>query len=384
MIALPPVSLYVSCRNPNSKARPYALIFDVRPQTCRDETGPTTSIPKPHYKRPKAILRSLDPRPSRGKHQACCRRRGAQETQKGKGNRQVLQKEYQKGRKAKEGDGRECNRRDTGKEAKRCPPKHRHQMGLFHCLLLLLLSHSLLLSLFRARPPGLIQRLLIVLVSGFGCGVRLVPGSQLYSSGSLRLCPQTSTCCIALCTFAWICCPQLPHPQPKKEMHGTSFSNTGGRVQILPLCNSIPHVCRLSAPLGMALCPELPQRKCVTKILPNVRVNFLVRFAPKSLFYWDNPFELFRIFLVLFVRFLALCPFWLLTLSLSDCVATVKTARGADSKMSHGVWEDGDSTGAGEGYPSQLLDGNVQAQTERAGAMSGTVRRIKPGRSCSR
>ena len=44
---------------------------------------------------------------------------------------------------------------------------------------------------------------------------------------------------------------------------------------------------------------KVPQRNCVTKILPNVRVNFLVQFAPKPLFYWimtSNALELFRKF----------------------------------------------------------------------------------------
>ena len=44
---------------------------------------------------------------------------------------------------------------------------------------------------------------------------------------------------------------------------------------------------------------KVPQKNCVTKILPNVRVNFLVRFASKPLFYWiltGNPLELFRKF----------------------------------------------------------------------------------------
>ena len=44
---------------------------------------------------------------------------------------------------------------------------------------------------------------------------------------------------------------------------------------------------------------KVPQRNCVTKILPNVRVNFLVRFASKPLFDWvmtGNPLELFRHF----------------------------------------------------------------------------------------
>ena len=31
---------------------------------------------------------------------------------------------------------------------------------------------------------------------------------------------------------------------------------------------------------------KVPQRNCVTKIGPNVRVNFLVRFASKPLSYW--------------------------------------------------------------------------------------------------
>ena len=41
------------------------------------------------------------------------------------------------------------------------------------------------------------------------------------------------------------------------------------------------------------------KKNCVTKTLPNVRVNFLVRFASKPLFYWvitGNPLELFRKF----------------------------------------------------------------------------------------
>ena len=44
---------------------------------------------------------------------------------------------------------------------------------------------------------------------------------------------------------------------------------------------------------------KVPQRNGMTKILPNVRVNFLVRFASKPLFYWvmtGNPLELFRKF----------------------------------------------------------------------------------------
>ena len=43
----------------------------------------------------------------------------------------------------------------------------------------------------------------------------------------------------------------------------------------------------------------VPQRTFATKISPNFRVNFLVRFASKPLFYWvltGNPLELFRKF----------------------------------------------------------------------------------------
>ena len=42
---------------------------------------------------------------------------------------------------------------------------------------------------------------------------------------------------------------------------------------------------------------KVPQRNCVTNVLPNVRVNFLGRIASKPLFYWvmtGNPLELFR------------------------------------------------------------------------------------------
>ena len=59
---------------------------------------------------------------------------------------------------------------------------------------------------------------------------------------------------------------------------------------------------------------KVPQRNYVTKILPNVRVNFLVRFASNPLFYWvmaGNPFGLFRKFFGA-VRAISEC-FWLLS-----------------------------------------------------------------------
>ena len=48
---------------------------------------------------------------------------------------------------------------------------------------------------------------------------------------------------------------------------------------------------------------KVPQRACATKMLPNFRVNFLVRFASKPLFYWVLPSKCSEIYLVLFVRF---------------------------------------------------------------------------------
>ena len=64
---------------------------------------------------------------------------------------------------------------------------------------------------------------------------------------------------------------------------------------------------------------KVPQRNCVTKSLPNIWVNFLVRFASKPLFYWvmtGNPSNCSENSLVLFVRFFGFVgPFWLL----KDC-----------------------------------------------------------------
>ena len=48
---------------------------------------------------------------------------------------------------------------------------------------------------------------------------------------------------------------------------------------------------------------KVPQRTCATKILPNFRVNFLVRFASKPLFCWGVPSNCSENSLVLFVQF---------------------------------------------------------------------------------
>ena len=49
---------------------------------------------------------------------------------------------------------------------------------------------------------------------------------------------------------------------------------------------------------------KVPQRTFATKISPNFRVNFLVRFASKPLFYWVVPSNCSEKSLVLFARFL--------------------------------------------------------------------------------
>ena len=59
---------------------------------------------------------------------------------------------------------------------------------------------------------------------------------------------------------------------------------------------------------------KVPQGNCVIKILPNVRLNFLVRFASKPLFYWvmtGNPLELFRKFFGAVRAILWLCESFL-------------------------------------------------------------------------
>ena len=65
-------------------------------------------------------------------------------------------------------------------------------------------------------------------------GARVPPAS----SRSLRLCSQTSICCIAPWTFTRICCPQLPYHPCNNGTHGTSFCNTSGQT---PIFWSHPH-----------------------------------------------------------------------------------------------------------------------------------------------
>ena len=52
---------------------------------------------------------------------------------------------------------------------------------------------------------------------------------------------------------------------------------------------------------------KVPQSTCATKTLPNFRMNSLVRFASKPLFYWLVPSNCSESSLVLFVQFVG---FW--------------------------------------------------------------------------
>ena len=59
---------------------------------------------------------------------------------------------------------------------------------------------------------------------------------------------------------------------------------------------------------------QVPQRTFATKILTNFRVNFLVRFASKPLFYWVMPTSPLKLFRKFFGTVRALfcfgVPFW--------------------------------------------------------------------------
>ena len=86
---------------------------------------------------------------------------------------------------------------------------------------------------------------------------------------------------------------------------------------------------------GISRTEKGTQRTCATKILPNFRVNFLVRFASKRflnpLFYCAVSSNCSENSLVLFVRFFGFgVPFWpliILALTMSGLLAKVWSAR---------------------------------------------------------
>ena len=83
---------------------------------------------------------------------------------------------------------------------------------------------------FIKEPPWLIQHLLTVLV--FWSRVLLVPYFQLHL-GASNCAPELAFCYMGSWTFAWICCPQLPHDPCKTGTLSTSFCNTRGHTSSL-------------------------------------------------------------------------------------------------------------------------------------------------------
>ena len=74
---------------------------------------------------------------------------------------------------------------------------------------------------------------------------------------------------------------------------------------------------------------EKVQRNCLTKIFPNVQVNFLAQLASKPLFYWIMTSENSLVLLVRFFGFVA--PFWVL----SKIARFEITERSAKSQPDH-------------------------------------------------
>ena len=85
--------------------------------------------------------------------------------------------------------------------------------------------------------------------------------------------------------------PSRGRPLPHRKVSGLKSLGLGSFF--------VPDVRPMHFPRFFGGTEKVPQKNCVTKILPNIRVNFLVRFASKPLFYWvmtGNPLELFRKF----------------------------------------------------------------------------------------
>ena len=80
------------------------------------------------------------------------------------------------------------------------------------------------LPIFRARPPGLIEHVLTVLVSGPGCSS--CPGFHL-RLGASDCFSGLAFCFMGPWTFAQICCPQLPYHPNKNGTHSTCFTAQG-------------------------------------------------------------------------------------------------------------------------------------------------------------
>ena len=63
----------------------------------------------------------------------------------------------------------------------------------------------------------------------------------------------------------------------------------GGFLSQLAVTSFFAVPSRRPPSLNLSGTEKVPQRTFETNILPNFRVNFLVRFASKPLFYWECP-----------------------------------------------------------------------------------------------
>ena len=116
------------------------------------------------------------------------------------------------------------------------------------------------------------------------------------------------------------------HPQRgKRHVQRHLLASVPFGLELLVLHHSRPQVACLRHPYRHTHSgtEKVPQRTSATKILPNFRVNFLVRFASKVLFYWPVPSNCSENSLVLFVRiFGSGALFWPLTRTcVRPCVA---------------------------------------------------------------
>ena len=107
--------------------------------------------------------------------------------------------------------------------------------------------------------------------------------------------------------------PEILHPIPwgleegPPESHPVALKSIA--LNVLHFGASVSHTFILI--LVDSRSEKVPQRTCATKILPNFRVNFLVRFASKPLLCWPVPSNRSEDSLVLFVRFFGFeVSFW--------------------------------------------------------------------------
>ena len=112
------------------------------------------------------------------------------------------------------------------------------------------------LSIFRERPPGLINHVLTVLV--FRSWVLVTPHLPSLQHKRLQVCPWPSIFAFtALRANSWICCPQLPYHPSKNGMHSTyAFAAQGVTHK-----GSIPNLGSIEPAFGLRKCSIEPEWK---------------------------------------------------------------------------------------------------------------------------